>query len=159
LLAACGLASACQAASGDPELEGVLLTGPLVILTLKIAVAAVTVLFVASLLALWCGRYRLHGRINLVFFTLTVATLIGFEGLIRVIQPELFDYFNSSPELRRALDIHLCFSIPSALLMPVMLFTGLTHRRKLHIGLAILFGILWLGTFVTGIFFLPHQPL
>lgn len=119
--------------------------------------AAVTVLFLASLIALLRGRYRLHGRINLSFFALTATTLVGFEILIRVLQPELFDYFYDTPGLRTALDIHLCFSVPSALLMPVMLYTGLTHRRSLHIGLAILFSILWTGTFITGVFFLPHQ--
>ena len=57
---------------------------------------------------------------------------------------------------RRALMIHLCFSIPSALLLPLMLYTGLSHRRGPHLFLAFFFGILWAGTFVTGIFFLPH---
>ena len=45
----------------------------------------------------------------------------------------------------------------AAILLPIMLYTGLTHRRRIHLGLAILFSILWLGTFVTGIFFLPHD--
>src|SRR2546421_4929191 len=101
-----------------------MLTGPNVILVLKGAVATVTVLLLASFVALWRGNYRLHGRINLVFFLLTAATLVGFEGLIRVIQPELFDYIDRNAEVRRALNIHLCFAVPSALLMPVMLFTG-----------------------------------
>ena len=39
-----------------------------VILALKIAVGAVTVLLAASLVALAAGRPRLHGRINTVFF-------------------------------------------------------------------------------------------
>jgi hypothetical protein len=42
--------------------------------------------------------------------------------------------------------------------MPVMLFTGLTGRRTLHLRLAYLFGALWTGTFLTGVFFLPHTP-
>ena len=46
--------------------------------------------------------------------------------------------------------------MPSALLMPVMLYTGLTHRRRAHLALAVVFGVLWSGTFVTGVFFLPH---
>src|SRR5438093_5264299 len=108
-----------------------MLTGPNVILVLKVAVASVTVLLLASLVAVWRGNYRLHGRINLVFFVLTAATLVGFEGLIRVIRPELFDYINENEEIRRALNIHLCFAVPSALLMPVMLVTGLTGRRAL----------------------------
>lgn len=133
-----------------------MLTGPNVILTLKIAVAAVTVLLLASLVALARGNYRLHGRINLAFFTLTLAAVLGLEVVIRVIRPEIFQYFDANPDLRQALNIHLCFSAPSALLMPIMLYTGLTHRRGIHIALACLFSVLWAGTFITGIFFLPH---
>ena len=135
------------------------MTGQNVILVLKVAVAAVTVLLLASLVALWRGNYRLHGRINIVFFALTAATLVGFEGLIRVIQPDLFKYIDGNDEIRRALNVHLCFSVPSALLMPVMLYTGLTHRRTVHLTLAWLFGALWTGTFITGVFFLPHSPM
>jgi uncharacterized membrane protein YozB (DUF420 family) len=135
------------------------LTGPIVILTLKIAVAAVTVLLLASFVALYRGQYRLHGRINLVFFTLTLAAVLGLELLVRVIDPSVFDYIRANAPLYRALNIHLCFSVPSALLMPVMLYTGLTHRRSIHLKLACVFGVLWTGTFVTGIFFLPHTAV
>jgi uncharacterized membrane protein YozB (DUF420 family) len=134
-----------------------MLTGPNVILALKIAVAAVTVLLLASLLALSRGNYRLHGRINLAFFTLTLVALLGFEVVIRIIEPSIFDYIMHNDELRQMLNIHLCFSVPSALLMPAMLYTGLTHRRTAHLLLAALFGTLWIGTFVTGVFFLPHS--
>jgi uncharacterized membrane protein YozB (DUF420 family) len=133
------------------------LTGPNVILALKVAVAAVTVLLLASLVALSRGQYRLHGRINLAFFTLTLAAVLGLELVVRVISPNVFEYIGKDPELYRALNIHLCFSVPSALLMPAMLYTGLTHRRTIHLRLAFVFGILWAGTFVTGIFFLPHR--
>ena len=61
-------------------------------------------------------------------------------------------------EIRRSLNIHLCFAVPSALLMPVMLYTGLTRKRTAHILLAYVFGVLWTGTFLTGVFFLPHTP-
>jgi uncharacterized membrane protein YozB (DUF420 family) len=132
------------------------MTGPNVILVLKLAVAAVTVLLLASLVALGRGNYRLHGRINLVFFALTATTVVGFELLIRVVRPDLFAYIAENDDLRRALTVHLCFSVPSALLMPVMLYTGLTHRRRAHLALAAVFGVLWAGTFVTGVFFLPH---
>ena len=107
--------------------------GPSVILTLKVLVSAVTLLLVASLVALLRGNYRLHGRINLVFFILTLATLLGFELLVQIIRPDVFNYIRENDELRRALYIHLCFSVPSALLMPVMLYTGLTHRGRLHV--------------------------
>lgn len=136
-----------------------MLTGPLVIVVLKVAVAAVTVLLLTSLVALWFGQYRLHGRINLAFFILTLAAVLGLEVIVRMIQPEVFDYIRNRPELNNALQIHLCFSVPSLLLMPAMLYTGLTRRRTLHLILAALFGICWTGTFVTGIFFLPStQP-
>jgi len=136
-----------------------MLTGPVVILMLKIAVSAVTVLLLTSLAALWLGKYRLHGRINLLFFSLTILALVGFEGIIRIIKPEIFDYFQmpENADLNRALSIHLWFAIPSALLMPAMLSTGLKKRRNVHLSLAVLFGVLWTGTFVTGIFFLPHR--
>jgi uncharacterized membrane protein YozB (DUF420 family) len=136
-----------------------LLTGPHVILTLKTAVAAVTVLLLLSLVALWRGNYWLHGRINLVFFTLTLVTVLGFETIIHVIDPTIFRYIDERPDLSRMLRIHLCFSVPSAILMPAMLFTGLTHRRSIHLALAVLFSILWAGTVITGIFFLPHTEM
>jgi len=130
------------------------LTGPEVILTLKIAVCAVTLLLLSALVALARGNYWLHGRINMVFFVLTVTALVGLELVARVIDPSLFDYFDD--RTRRILAIHLCFSLPSAAIMPVMLFTGLTHRRRLHLTLAGIFIVLWTGTVVTGVFFLPH---
>ncbi len=123
-----------------------------VILALKIGVSAVTVLLIASLIAIATGHVRLHGRINIVFFILTTITVVGFEVIIRFINPQLTDSF--SEEAKRALRIHLSFSIPSALLLPFMLWTTRNHR-KLHARMGILFGLLWTGTFITGVFFLP----
>src|SRR5262245_42013834 len=100
-----------------------MLTGPQVILTLKIAVLAVTLLLLASLTALARGNYWLHGRINLVFFTLTILALVGLEVLARLINPQLFDYFDE--ESRQMLRVHLCFSLPAALVMAAMVGTGL----------------------------------
>jgi len=132
----------------------------MVILILKVAVCAVTVLLLSSLVALAAGRVQLHGRINLVFFILTLATVLGFEMLIRFVQPELADYIKKVPLLWQRLQIHLCFSVPTTLLLPVMLYTGLRRHRKVHLSLACVFGLLWLGTFITGVFFLPHtEPL
>jgi uncharacterized membrane protein YozB (DUF420 family) len=128
------------------------LLGQIVILSLKIAVATVSVLLAASVVALLRGNIRLHGRINMVFFALTTTALLVFEGLIRLYDQNMFLYFTAEQE--QMLNIHLCFSIPSALLMPVMLFTGLRHYRVPHLVLAAVFGLLWIGTFVTGIFFL-----
>jgi hypothetical protein len=127
----------------------------LVILILKIAVAAVTVLWLASLVALAAGKTKLHGRINIAFFALTLAALIGLELIARVIVPEIFDDYVR--EHGDALRIHLAFSLPSAGLLFVMLFTGLKHKRTFHIAAGILFGVLWAGTFYTGIFMLPHE--
>ena len=61
------------------------------------------------------------------------------------------------PDTLRALRVHLCFSVPAAVLLPIMLYTGLRHRARLHVSMAVLFSILWAGTFVTGLFFLPHN--
>ena len=131
-----------------------MLTGPNVIIALKVAVATVTVLLLASLVALARGNYRLHGRINLAFLILTLTAVLGLEVLIRLVNPALFDYFDD--ETRQVMRVHLMFSVPAAMLLPVMYFTGRTGRRRVHIGLAILFSTLWAGTVITGLFFLPH---
>jgi uncharacterized membrane protein YozB (DUF420 family) len=130
------------------------LTGPNVILTLKVAVAAVTVLLIASLIAVLRGNYRLHGRLNLVFFTLTLMAVLGLELVVRVIAPDVFDYFNADQRLRQALNLHLWFSVPSTFVMPAMLYTGLKGHVRTHLTLAVCFAVLWTGTFITGIFFL-----
>ena len=134
-----------------------MLTGHLVILVLKVAVITVTLLLLSSLVALSKGNYWLHGRINFAFFVLTTSALLGLEVVARIIDPELFAYFETDPALKRALTTHLCFSLPSAAIMPLMLFTGFAHRRRTHLSLAVVFAALWIGTFVTGVFFLPHQ--
>ena len=135
-----------------------MLTPENVILTLKIAVVAVTLLLLASLVALAGGRYWLHGRINLVFFVLTLSALIGLEVVARfLIKQEVFEEYFKQTEAETALGVHLSFSLPAALLLPFMLYTGLRRRRALHLALAMVFGILWTGTFITGVFFLPHQ--
>ncbi len=134
------------------------LTGPNVILTLKFAVAAVTVLLIASLIAILRGNYRLHGRLNLAFFTLTLVAVLGLELVVRVLAPDVFAYINADDELRRALNRHLWFSVPSTFVMPAMLYTGLKGYVRVHLTLAVCFAVLWTGTFVTGIFFLPPTP-
>ena len=125
-----------------------------VILALKIAVGAVTVLLVASLVALATGKPRWHGRLNTVFFALTAATVLGFEVILRFVQPDLTAGF--SAEQREALTVHLGFSVPAALLLPAMLYTGRRRYKTAHALLAGVFLILWSGTLVTGVFFLPH---
>lgn len=132
-----------------------MLTGPNVILILKIAVCAVTLILLAALVALARGNYRLHGRINLVFMILTLGAVLGLEFLIRVYDPKLFDYFDA--ETRKSLFVHLWFSVPSAMMLPVMYITGRAHLRRVHIPLACVFSVLWIGTFVTGVFWLPHR--
>ena len=135
-----------------------MLTGPNVILTLKIAVAAVTVLLIASLIAVARRNYRLHGRINLVFFTLTLMAVLGLELVSSVLAPGLFDYFKNDPALRQMLYLHLCFSVPSTFVLPAMLYTGLKGHVRTHLSLGVCFLALWTGTFITGIFFLPPTP-
>jgi hypothetical protein len=127
----------------------------IVILVLKIAVIAVTLLWLASLVALALGKTRLHGRINIVFFALTLAALIGLEVIVRIVSPGIFDDYQHHME--SAMVVHLSFSVPAAVLLFVMLFTGLKHHRKFHIAAGILFSVLWTGTFITGVFFLRHE--
>jgi uncharacterized membrane protein YozB (DUF420 family) len=129
--------------------------GPLVIRSLQIAVAAVTLILIASLIALLRGNRQLHGRLNLAFFILTLAAVLGFEVIIRIINPTVFDYIKRNEALNRALNVHLCFSVPALLLMPAMLYTGLRRLRTIHLSIALLFGVAWAGTFITGVFFLP----
>lgn len=128
----------------------------LIIVMLKVAVVAVTLLLIASLTALARGNYRLHGRINYVFFVLTLAALLGLEMVARLISPRIFLEHFERHGARDALRIHLMFSVPSAVLLIAMLGTGLRRWRNVHIALGLLFLILWTGTFVTGIFYLPH---
>ena len=112
-----------------------------------------TVLFVASLVAILLKRPRLHGQINVAFFSLTMLTVVGFEVLLLFV--DVSATFDDAA--RSALGVHLWFAIPSAILLPVMLFTGKTRRRATHVAFGLAFAVLWTGTFVTGIFFLPHS--
>ena len=132
-----------------------MINGPNIILVLKCAVVVVTILFLASLVALLAKRYRLHGRINLAFMILTLVAVFGLEFLIRVYDPKMFDYFDEAT--RRMMAIHLCFSVPAAVLLPVMYVTGRTGRSRIHYVLAVVFSACWIGTFITGIFYLPHS--
>jgi len=129
-------------------------TGPEIILALKVLVSAVTVLFAASIVAIVTGRRKLHGRINLAFFVLTMTTVLGFELLLRL-GTDVSATF--SPEARAALRVHLVFAVPAALLLPLMLWTGSTRRRRLHVPLAVLFTLIWAGTVYTGLFTLPSE--
>jgi uncharacterized membrane protein YozB (DUF420 family) len=128
-------------------------TGPEIILTLKVLVTAVTLLFAAAVWAIATGRKALHGRLNTAFFLLTMTTVLGFELLIRLGTDVTATF---SDEARQALRVHLGFAVPAALVMPVMFWSGWTGRRRVHLPLAVLFTPLWAGTFVTGVFFLPH---
>lgn len=126
-----------------------------VILILKAAVVLVTALLAVSLLALWRSNYRLHGRINIVFFILTLAALLGLEVVARMLDPDMFSTHFDGHQAWGALYVHLAFSLPSAGLLLLMLPTGLRRRRRLHIGLGLVFLCLWTGTVITGLF-LPH---
>jgi uncharacterized membrane protein YozB (DUF420 family) len=135
--------------------QEIALQAGVVILILKVAVIAVTVLLAGSLVALSRGNYWLHGRINMVFFALTLTALLGLEVVARILDPVMFEKYFAGRET--VLRVHLGFSMPAAILLPLMLYTGLTHRRRLHVGLACVFSVLWIGTFITGVFFLPHD--
>lgn len=129
-------------------------SGPTLILVLKVAVSAVTVLLVAALVALARGNYRLHGRLNLTFFVLTVSTVLAFETLLQL-GADVKSHMNEFE--RKTLNVHLCFAGPLPLVMGLMLYTGLRHQRRAHLFLSVIFAILWIGTFITGVFFLPHE--
>ncbi len=130
------------------------MSGPEIILTLKVLVSVVSVLFAVAVWAIATGRKKLHGRINTAFFVLTLTTVVGFEVLLKV-QGNVTDHF--TPEERAALRLHLCFAIPSAALLLVMMGSALLKWKRFHRACGLLFAVLWLGTFVTGVFFLPHS--
>src|SRR5262245_20166278 len=113
-------------------------SGPTIILGLKIAVIAVTLLLLGALIAVWRGNYRLHGRLNIAFFVLTLAAVAVFETLLWL-GADVKSHMNSAERL--ALRIHLCFAVPLPFVMAVMLYTGLKHHRWLHLRMAILFAI------------------
>ncbi len=126
--------------------------GPQIILALKVLVVSVTILLLASLVALALKRPRLHGRINTVFFILTIATVLAFETLLRL-GADVSTTFD--PTALAALHTHLWFSIPSTLLLPAMIITGKMRLKRLHVALAMVFTLLWTGTVITGLG-LPH---
>jgi len=128
-----------------------------VMLALKIAVIAVTLLLIASLTALARGNIWLHGRINYAFFALTLTALIGLEVIVRMLAPALMSDYLESKGATGMLRTHLMFSMPAAVLLFFMLFTGLKRYRLVHISLGVVFLVLWVGTFVTGVIYLPHQ--
>ncbi len=129
-------------------------TGPEILLTLKVLVSVVTVLFAAAIVAIATGHRRLHGRLNFAFFVLTMTTVLGFELLLRLGTDVSASF---SPEAKAALRVHLVFAVPSALLLPLMLWSGATRRRRLHVPLAVVFTLLWAATVYTGLFTLPNE--
>ena len=132
-----------------------MLTGPQVILLLKLAVLLVTVLLIASGIALGRRQYRLHGLINTWMASLTLITVMGFELLVRVVGVKVTEGWDDSTKF--ALKVHLCFVIPLVPILVFMLITGWQGRRKMHLSISVLFLILWVGMFITGMFFLPHS--
>lgn len=131
-----------------------MLTGPTIILTLKVLVCVVTLLFAAAVVAIATGRKKLHGRLNTAFFLLTMTTVVGFELLLRLGQDVTSTF---SPDAIKALRVHLCFAVPSAVILPLMFLSGMKHWKRLHVATGCVFTALWVGTFVTGVFFLPHD--
>jgi hypothetical protein len=131
-----------------------LLTAENIILTLKIAVITVSILLTASLTAAALGRYRLHGRINIVFFVLTLTAVLGLEVIARFLAPDLFREYFDRRQSWTNLYVHLSFSLPAALLLPFMLLSGLRRWRVAHLAVGYVFLAFWIGTVITGVFFL-----
>jgi uncharacterized membrane protein YozB (DUF420 family) len=125
-----------------------MLSGPVIILTLKVLVSLVSVIFAAALICLALGKIRRHGQLNTLFFILTMTTVLIFELLVRF-GTDISTTF--SEEAKQALYVHLMFSIPATICLPLMMVTGLKHWRRGHITLGIVFTLLWIGTVVTGL--------
>ena len=132
-----------------------MLTGPQVILCLKVAVGLVSILLLISGIALAQRRYRLHGWLNTWVAALTLLTVLGFELLLRVVGIKVTEGWDDYT--KTALKIHLCFVIPLVPILLFMLVTGWRGQRKMHLGVSVIFLILWIGMFITGMFFLPHS--
>lgn len=130
-------------------------SGPQVILLLKICVGLVTVLLLASAVALAMKRPRLHGILNTVMTILTLATVVVFEVLIRFVGVDVKEHMDESA--RFALKVHLCFVIPLTPFLIWMLISGWKRRIKMHLAVSVIFLILWTGMFITGMFYLPHH--
>src|SRR6185369_8080898 len=132
-----------------------MLTGPDVILILKIAVGLTTFLLVCSLLALALRRPKVHGWINFTVAVLVFVAVLGFEVVLRFLGVDVTSHMDEAA--RYALSVHLCFSIPLLPALVIMLLTGRNRWIRLHLTSAVVFIVLWMGMFVTGIFYLPHQ--
>jgi hypothetical protein len=136
------------------------MTAPIVILVLQLAVVTVTVLFAASMVAIATGRRRLHGQLNTAFFVLTSAAVLGLELVVRLVWPSLSaEFFDPAGPYRGPLLTHLMFSVPATLALGVMMYTGRYRRGRLHRALSVVFVVLWVGTVVTGVFYLPSSPV
>lgn len=129
-------------------------TGPQIILGLKVAVALVTLILIASGICLAMKKPRLHGILNSILTMLLLVTVIVFEVLIRIVGIDVKAHMNE--QARFALKIHLCFVIPLTPILLWMLITGWKRRIRMHLAVSVLFLILWTGMFITGMFFLPH---
>lgn len=125
-----------------------------VLICLKVAVSAVTLLLIVSVICLLLKKFRLHGIINTIVAILTLLTLIIFEGILHFSNPPLTSSF--TPDELRMLKIHLYFAVPLVPMLFFMLWTGRRRQRTRHLSLAVLFVILWVGMFITGIFGLPN---
>lgn len=134
------------------------MTAPLLIIFLQGAVLAVTVLLAAALVALALGRRTLHGKLNTIFFVLAVTTVFGLEVVVRIVWPHLSaEFFDPAGPYRQPLLVHLCFSVPATIILAAMMYTGRYRHGATHRALSGLFLILWIGTVVTGVFYLPNS--
>jgi hypothetical protein len=132
-----------------------MITGPSVILGLKVAVALVTLILIASAIALVVKKPRLHGILNTLMTLLTLAAVVIFEVIIRFMGVDVKEHMND--DAKAALKIHLCFVIPLTPFLIWMLISGWKRRIKMHLAVSVIFLTLWIGMFITGMFFLPHK--
>jgi hypothetical protein len=130
------------------------MTGPNVILFLKVAVGVTTLVLVASLVALALRRPRLHGVLNVIVTALLFVAVLGFEAVLHLVGVDVTAHMDDAA--REALTVHLWFAVPLLPAVVAMLFTGRKRRIAWHLGMSLVFVVLWVGMFVTGMFFLPH---
>ena len=94
-------------------------------------------------------------RVLITFGYDVVIARDGLEAIQQesIMQPDLIVLDVNLPTLD---GWEVCRRIKARRSVPVMLLTGKTGRRGVHVAFGVAFGILWAGTFVTGVFFLPH---
>lgn len=114
--------------------------------------------FVYSIRQAIKGNIKIHKRINLVIFTVTMIALAGFIGTVVAgfgyqsipLEDTLLNLGPDSMTLR--LNIHRCFSNPLFFGLILSVWSGL-KTKKAHKNIARFTLFCWAGTLITALLF------